>query len=572
MIKETLEAVKSPAQAFTYRGKMLSFADPDFPLAVFTDGFLTDTEVKEEEISQQSIASVEDYFEEVNESVIDPIQDERESIIANTRTGVAKLQYNAHNVLIPAIKAMCDTYAENFNARIQPDISVDTFEYHPVHNSAELVNHVSESYSAVNVEREYKTYLLQPLNAEEIIDFVANCTKHFPRETVTEWLLSIGADRINNVFTELFLKHRRLVLSDINFLQLGKAPFNVDEILLAYLLLEAYRDNPTDKIVGESVTSEDWSRNISVLHMAFGRILLNNYAIREEMRNSGQLVLKYDSERYVHTCRVKVIVNHDVAEDWLSNNSVEAILGAAVSNRTLTTVAAIDPIKEQLSKIWNNTYPIIKKSAFDKVTVSRRDMAIKSFMENLDSLEGMIQAEGINEVIDEILSKVSVAEYSNHFLLFTKMVCLASGSDNMYLEYLEAIDEYSQTFPNADQKELETQALITVIALYLSKQIIKVNYKPQIDNTPMPEGEPADAPDDTLEESGGLDEGTSEDASEEPVEDPVETEGDDVETEDDSKAEDSETESENEGSEKKPNDSQDMLSEMDDMDSEDPLE
>ncbi len=566
MIKETLEAVKGPAQALTYSGKALAFADPDFPLAVFTDGYLVEPETEDSAISQQSIVATEEHFEAVNETVIEPIQDEREAIIANTHTGIAKLQYNVHNVMIPAIKAMCGTYAESFNARIQPDISVDTFEYHEVHNSAELVNHISESYTSVNIEQDYKTFLLEPLNAEEIIDFVANHNKHFPREVTTEWLLAVGAARINNVFTELFLKNRRLVLNDVNFLRLGKAPFNIDEILLGYLLLAAYRDNPTDKISGESVSLEQWEQAIAVLHAAFGRILLNNYAIREEMRARGQLVLKYDAERYIHTCKVKVIVNHDVAEEWLANNSVEAILGAAVSNRSLVSTALIDPVKEQLIKVWENTYPIINKAAYDKATIERRNMAVKAFMENVDALESMVQLENIHKVVDVILSEMSVNEYNNHFLLFTKMVCKATGSDTIYLDYLESIDEYSQVFPNATAKELETQALITVIALYLSKQITKVNYKPEVDNTPMPAEAPEESSEDDLGDTDDLGAGDTETPSEEPTDDVVESEMEgDVKVEDEDPETETKSEPEAEG---ETNDSQDLMSEMDDMDSE----
>lgn len=552
MLNETIECVKGAAQSFTYRGKILSFSNPDFPLAVFTDGFNTINQSESSKISEQSVTSVEEHFENTNQETIEPIKDEREAIIANTHAGVAQLQYNAHHIMIPAIKAMCKSFAENFNTRIQPDVSVDVYEFPKLLDDADLVNHLSENYSGIQINSEYRTFLLESRSAEEIIDFIANNNNHFERETLTEWMLALGADVINDVFNAMFLDKRAISLASLSFLQLGKAPFNTSSILVAYFLLAALRDNPSDRIVGESVSLEEWTQTMSTLHAAMGRVLLNACSQRMQMREDGLLVLKYEADKFIQTRKVRVILNGDICQEWLNDNTVEVVLGAAVSNKSLTTTQALAQVKDDLINVWNTTYPILKQSALDQANIDRRKIIVKAFLDNAEAIENLVELDNIHLKVDAVLNECSLNELENHFLLFTKLVCKVSGSDDIYLKYLEAIDEYSRVFPEASSRELETQALISVIALYLSRQITMVNYTPEIDNTPEVPTEPSDE----VEEEPAIEPSEDDESgSEEPTETP---EG---ESEDEPEADDAETE--------EPNETKDLMSELDDMDSED---
>lgn len=554
MLNETIDCIKGTAQSFTYRGKRLSFSSPDFPLAVFVDGYNQENLEETPVISEQSVASVEEHFEKINSGeTIEPVLEEREAIIANTHAGVAQLQFNVHNVMIPAIKAMCNSYAENFNTRIQPDVSVDVFEYNPIHSDPEFTNHLSENYSGIQVAPQYRTFRLDAKSAEEIIDFIANNNKHFDRETLTEWMLALGAETITTVYNELFLGDRAVVLNAMRFLTISQAPFNTDSILVAYFLLAALRDNPTDRIHGESITIDVWTQVMSSLHCAMGRILLNAYANRANHLQNQTLVLRYEADRHVQTQRVKVILNGDVSEEWLNNNSVEVILGAAVTNRSLTTVELIEPVKEALIKAWENTYPLMRQASLDKANQDRLKIVTKAFLDNADALAGLVGPENLHLKVGEVLKECRTTDLENHYLLFTKLVCRISSEDPIYQEYLEAIEEYSRVFPDATSRELETQALITVVALYMARQITVVDYTPEIDSTPAVveevDSEGSEEPlESDSEESDSEGEGDSEEAPESSEDDPEATK-------------DSEAEEES-------NETKDLMDDLDSMDDE----
>lgn len=490
MDNDVLESVKSVAQGYTYRGKVLSFINPNFPLAVFADGYSKETQGNGEPISQALVGSVESHFAEANATQPESIDDERESIIANTRAGVAQLQFNTHNVLIPAIKEMCKSYTEIHSAQLQPDINVEIFKLSDIHQDSGLTSHLEDSYSNYQIMPEYKTYILEAVTADKVIDLVSYNNKHLSREAAAEWALSIGAERIMTVWNSLFSGERVLSLSQMSFMRIGTHPFNIDDITLAYFILGAYRDEPVDTVIGESVTLEEWTANIGALHCAFGRALLASYQRRADARAEQQLVLKYDVVRNhdgVGSMRIKVLLNGDVANEWLVNNEIESILGAAVKNPNLKNVPQMNEAKAEMAEVWNRTYPLLKQATLDIANSKRRTSVTKAFMANIELLSSLEAPEGAQAKVEVLLNQISNAELDNHFLLFTKLVCKVTATDDIFQEYLNAIDEYSHTFPNANSRELETQALITVVALYMARQITMVDFKAEIDETPEPE-------------------------------------------------------------------------------------
>lgn len=541
------EAVKATAQAYTYQGRVLNFINPDFPLAVFADGYLTEAEATDQPVSQALVTSVESHFEEVNDSPTEVVVDERETIIANTRTGIAHLQYNTHNVLIPAIKAMCSTYTELQTTVMQPDIEVETFNPSKLYQDSDLTNHLESSYARYQTQREYRTFLLEASDAPAIIDLVTHNNKHIGREAGFEWALAIGAEKIVGVWNALFSGGHNLALSQLSFLRLGNAPFNLDEIALAYFILGALRDTPQDIVIGESVSLEEWNTVMSELHSAMGRSLLGALQHRAESRDAGTLVLRSNVtniEGRAGNKRIRIILNGDVATEWLASNTVEAILGAAVSNPNLVTVDQINAEKDALVAIWDRTYPLLKQATLDYANLSRRESVIKAFTAHLDLLTPMfdLTEDVLQERTQTAIRQLDHKLLDNHFMMFTELACKVTDSDNIFRQYLEAIDEYSNTFPNATDRELETQAMITVVAVYLAAQINVATYKPEIDETVV--AEDPETPEDV---EGAEESETATDVEE--VEDVVET----VE-------------------EPKTNDGKSAMSELDDLDADTELE
>ncbi len=560
MDNEVLESVKSTAQSYTYRGKVLSFINPNFPLAVFADGYASETQGSGEPLSETMVASVEDHFAESNETAPASVEEERESIIANTRTGVAQLQFNTQNVLIPAIKEMCNAYSDIHSAQMQPDINVEIFKLSAIHQDSGLTTHLSDTYSNYQVMSEYKTYILEATTADKIIDLVSYNNKHLSREVAAEWALSIGAEKIMGVWNALFSGDRVLSMSQLHFMRIGTHPFNTDEIALAYFILAAYRDNPVDTVIGESVTLEEWTANMEALHCAFGRALLGSYQRRADSRAEQELVFKYEVAKVDGSMRIKVLLNGDVADEWLAANTVEAILGAAVKNPNIKTVPQMNEVKVEMAEVWGRTYPLLKQATLDTANAKRRNSITKAFMQNVELLSALEAPENAQVKVEALLNAIPNQELDNHFLLFTKLVCKVTETDYIYQEYLNAIDEYSHTFPNATAQELETQALITVVALYMARQITMVDFKPEIDDTPAATEEPAAVEDEELEETPELEPETSdddlgEDLGEADTEEAPELEGEESTDEETAEAEEPET-----------NETKDMMGELDDLD------
>lgn len=478
-IAESLSAVRDAAQILTREGKVLTLPNPEFPLAVFAETYNVDEEAKPVEMTDELAASVEDHFEEVNEEEIATEGDSREALIENTHLGLSKTLFTTNNVIIPAIKDMHSYFAGLQTRSGQPEYRVEPFIYADIHNSPVLVNHVNTRYTRVRPLQEYKSFRLDPIGADQIIEAVAVNNPHLEQEEVTEWALQMGSEKVEAVWNSLFATSV-VSMNSLPYLQMTAAPFNVDELALAYFLCGHYMEEAQNV---EGVGLDEWTVTMQLMHEAFGFYLGQAYALRAEQRETGVLILKNEASDPITTRRAVVIVNNDVSAPWLiAGGDIQAVLGAAIDNPGLVHLEAIEKNRDGFIKRWLAIYPLIKQAAIDYADRSIRDDVVATFlhMSRTCALKDMT-AEEVDIRMQAAMRQLSREDLRNPYKTFSTLIVEVYFPNTNYKLFLEAIDEYGQDFPGATLRELNTQAIITLTAIFLAKQIKVESYVPDID-------------------------------------------------------------------------------------------
>lgn len=484
---ETMSAVRDAAETLTREGKVLTTGNPEFPLAVFADTYKVDDEPTNSDLPPEEIVAIEEHFDEINQESTGSEDDQRESIVSNLYTAVAKVQFNTTNIIIPSIKAMHGIYAGMQSASCEPEYAVRAWRYLAPHNSATLVNHINTRYTTVQPKDSLRSFHLENQTADAIIEMMAVNNPHLDQEEITEWALQVGSARLEAVWTSLFGSGGVVVPSGLSYLSAMSAPFNVDDILAAYFICGHYIDNPV-VVPGESVDLDEWEHTMKVLHEMFGFYLTRAYTRRADQREQGLMILTNEAVNPIETRRAVVICNGDVFDPWVvAGGDIQAILGACVENSGITDARHLDANSVKFIARWHAIYPMIKQAAIDFSDRQRVSNVIEAFREVARSelLKERYTEESEPRLL-EALSYVRRSDYDNPYKVFSSLICRVYFPEATYLEYLDAIDQYGQDFPKATVRELATQAMITLVAIFQAKQIITEMFMPEID----PEGEP----------------------------------------------------------------------------------
>lgn len=481
-IAESLNAVRDAAQMLTRDGQVLTFASTEYPLAQFADSYNVQEEPQQVEMTDELAVSVEDHFEEINEDATPIETDSREQLIENVHLGLSKTLFTTNNVIIPAIKDMHSYFAGLQSRTSQPEYRVDPFVYADVHNSAALVNHVNTRYTRVRPQAAYKTYRLNPISADSIIEAVAVNNPHLEQEEVTEWALQMGSERVEAVWFSLFGGGGEVAINGLPYMTMQSAPFSVDEIALAYFICGHYMDNP-EQVPGEDVGLDEWTVTMQLLHECFGFYLGRAYMNRLDMRERGELILRNEAQNPIETRRAVVIVNNDVSAPWLmAGGDIQAVLGAAIESPGTTTLEGIERNREHFIKRWLAIYPLIKQSAIDFADRQTRNDIVTTFlrMTRETALKDM-PADEVDKRMQAALRTLSRDDLKNAYKTFATLIVEVYFPNSNYKQFLESIDEYGQDFPSATLRELNTQAIITLTAIFLAKQVTLTGYVADID-------------------------------------------------------------------------------------------
>lgn len=482
---ETMDAVRDAAQMLTREGKVLTTGNPEFPLAVFADTYKVDAEPTNTALPDEEVVAVEEHFDAINQDTTAAEDDTREGIVSNLHMAVAKVQFNTTNIIVPAIKAMHSVFSGMQTSSSQPEYAVKAWRYLAPHNSAVLVNHINTRYSNVRPKDSYRSFHLENQTAEAIIEMMAINNPHLEQEEVTEWALQVGTARIEAVWTSLFGSGGVVVPSGLEYLSAQAAPFNVDDILVAYFLCGHYIDNPV-VVPNVSVDLDEWEHCMKIMHEMFGFYLMRAYLRRVDAREQGVLILKNEAVNPIDTRRAVVITNGDVFDPWVvGGGDIQAILGAAVENTGVTDLKHIDANAHKFIERWHAVYPLIKQAAIDYADRQRTNNVITAFREvgKTEPLKERFTPETEAKLI-KALRYVRRDDYDNPYKVFSTLICHVYFPESTYLEYLDAIDQIGQDFPKATVRELATQAMISLVAIFQAKQVLVEFFMPEID----PEG------------------------------------------------------------------------------------
>jgi hypothetical protein len=477
----TLQSVRLTAQQLTENSQVLVIPNPEFPLARFADTFNVDAAPTNEPVTPELTAAVEEHFEEINQEELPHEEDDKEALISMVTASLAKVQFNTSNVIVPSIDSMVRDFNERQQASNEADVRIDIFNYDPIHSDPRLTTHV-QSYANVNPQAEYRSFTLRPASTESIIDMVSINNPHLEREQVVEWLLKVQPEVIDSVYASLFHNGNGVSPSNLPFVVGGNAPFNIDALALAYFLCGHLTENPAD-VVGQSVDLDEWAHTMRMLHEMLGSYLLRAYLRRAEDRQNQVLVLRSDARSPVENRRVIVILNGDLAQEWqAAGGDANVILGCAVDDGGAQTIPRLNEKADRYRQRWMAIYPLIRQSAADQAARNRRTDMVEAFFAQAQF--GTLAEYGVTDLRERLAQSIRSLrekEIENEYEGFARLICAIYFPEPTYYDYLQLMQQYGEQWPEASRRELSTQSLLTLVAIWIAQQIKVERYTPVVD-------------------------------------------------------------------------------------------
>ena len=491
----TLGTVAPLAQALTNSNRALVVVEGT-PAAEVASCYTDPAEANGLPYSDKVAQVAQEDFEQANAEVLPEVDDNFTTQVNLMAKGIQTVGYNARNVLIPAIDSVVAGYNEKQGAAEQPAIEVNVFKYDPVHSDPRLTNHVASKYNNVQSRPEYQTFLLNPASPEQIIEMVSTENPHLDQPQVTDWLLQVGAERIQGVWQALFGTARVLDPSRISFLMPSNLPKSIDELLLAYCLAGHFMDHPQD-VVGESVTLDQWNRVMAILHELFGAVLLKAYEYRADDIRTGKLVIEYNARDPLKHRTVQVLANGDVYPSWSANGgNLEALMGAAVYSPQLRHAAQIDASQADLAERWQKLYPLLDGACKDYSLRKRRENLMSAFLQPTrplpEQLPQLSQVE-VAERMQNAMQQISNEDLENPFCAAGKLVTSVYYPNPIYGKFLNSYEKQAKVHPGATGREIAMEAYIDIAADWLAQQYRVVPFVQSVDPVAVQAQADADA-------------------------------------------------------------------------------
>ena len=492
-IAASVKSVSPVARALTDGGRMVALKSMFAPVTEVVRSLQNPVAPNRLAFSVRIACESEDQVAGANEILVgadaDAVDDQVEALVRS----VNAMTFTARNVIVPTIDALVNQYLNRQSQAGQPNVSVNVFKYHDVHSEPALVNHVASKYSNVMGRPEYRTFILPQLNAENIVTLVSENNPHLEQSQVVEWLLEMGAERIAAVWTKLYGTSRLFDFTTASWMHPNSWPLQIDELLLAYCLTGALREQPQE-VVGESVGLEEWERALGVLHELIGSKLLQAYTYRAQDTRNQRLIITSDAKDAMRTGVVAVLVNNDVSNGWIaSGGDIQALLGAAVFEPNLKTVPAINAVADQLVEQWTKYYPVLRQSCADNSMRSRRADVVAVFLSSeVPAVEGLpaIDAGVAAQRLEAELRSISDDCYDKPFQLFAELVCrVYYPTQPLYVSFMQSMDRYAKIYPGASGRELAVEATFELVATWLAEQLTTVPFQADVDPNATPSQE-----------------------------------------------------------------------------------
>ncbi|MND94256.1 hypothetical protein D3C87_1179150 [compost metagenome] len=260
------------------------------------------------------------------------------------------------------------------------------------------------------------------------------------------------------------------------------APFNVDALLLAYFLAGHLGENPCEPIGETNVSYEDWVQTTRMLHEMLGAYLLRAYQRRADDQRNGVLVLRAEAANAIENRRLVVWLNGDVEPQWrAANGDLSAVLGSALENSGSQTLDRLEERKVYFIQKFQSIYPLIQQAATDNAERSRRQDMIEAFVTQAgQGTLAEMQVDGLRDKVIDAIRQVRPEQLCNEFVAFGQLICRIYFPESTYWEYMQLMDKAGQDAPEASRRELSTNALFSLYAVWAASQIQVERFKPEV--------------------------------------------------------------------------------------------
>jgi hypothetical protein len=484
-IAASVKSISPAARTLTEGGRLVAFKSMFAPVTQVANAYQSNVKPSLLAFSERVAMESEDQFSEANEVVVGAdaatVDDQTEQL---TRA-VQAMVYNSRNVIVPTIDSLVNQFVSKQSSSVQPNVSVNVFKYHEVHSASSLLNHVSSKYTDVQAQQQYRTFLLGAMSPEAIVSLVAENNPHLEQQQVVEWLLEMGADRINAVWNKLYGQSRVFDFTTATWMHANNWPIQVDELLLAYCLTGALYEAPQE-VTGESVDLPQWQLALGNLHELLGSALLKAYTYRAQDTKNQRLVLATDAKEAIRTGQVTVLANGDIYNGWLAaGGKIEALLAVAVYEPNLRTVPQVNAQADELADRWAKYYPVLRQACLDNALRDRRKDVVSVFLNSSTPAVEGLPAIDAGVAADRLDAELRVAEddaYDKPYLLFAGLVCrIYYPNQPLYYGFMRSMERYAKVHPGASGRELAIEAVIELVATWLAEQITTVKYTPDVD-------------------------------------------------------------------------------------------
>lgn len=374
--------------------------------------------------------------------------------------GVSATLGYARNTVIPEIKAVCATYEELLQERL---------------------NKVSDPYT---VEQRFVPDVWQSgLAAEIVAPFEAAPIRNLtPRglgepsnEQIAERLTS-GIGELDNGLHALLAENNDVGYNQVRRLVAGQITveqFDRTFLLAAVQLLRGLADSP---LAGVNMSLDDYRRYHTELLVQVGGNAYRYLKLLEANERNGVLF----AAPYSSDTPGIIQVNAAVYADWLDKGlTPEALIGNELDGRRYTrpaeltnpeTVKALEAIYqryhrlgEQKAKLSNQ---MIRRDLFNKVLALdlQERAAEKRFPEAI--AETPFWAQRLNKAASLITDKGLEDPYQ----AFSAVICAAYHAHSDAWRVVEIINELGVEYPDTDARELATLATVKYVALWSLSQ------------------------------------------------------------------------------------------------------
>lgn len=483
-IANTVQSVKLIAQQLTEGSQVLVVPNPEFPIAQFASGYAVDEAPTGAPVSEELVTSVEDHFTEMNEEQPITVEEDNKDMVGLVAAALGKIQFNVSNVVVPGIDSMVRDFNERQKISTSADIRADIFKYDPLHSEPRLTSHL-QNYANVTPAASYRTFILPGQGVEQIIEMVSINNPHAEREQITEWLLSVDPEVISRTYADLFNRNKAVTVGELEFVVGTNTPFNIDALLLAYFLCGHLGENPVDAI-SESVTYEEWIHVLRLLHEMLGAYLLRAYQRRAEDQTKGVLILRSDAANAIENRRLVVWLNGDVEPQWrAAKGDLSVVLGSALEESGPQTLDRLEERKAYFIQKFQNVYPLIQQAAMDNAERSRRKDIIEAFLSQAEQgTLAELQVDGLRDKVVDAIRAVRPEHLENEYVAFGQLICRIYFPESTYWDYMVLMDKAGKDYPDASRRELSTQALLSLYAIWAASQIQVDRFKPEVVDAP----------------------------------------------------------------------------------------